>query len=58
MCYMISIPIWLFIILLFVTSITLVVLVSTIISYAIYCKRKDNAIRKEIDRKYGTRNKK
>lgn len=58
MCYMISIPIWLFIILLFVTSITLVVLVSTIISYAIYCKRKDNAIRKEIDRKYGTRNEK
>lgn len=58
MCYMISIPIWLFIILLFVTSITLIVLVSTIISYAIYCKRKDNAIRKEIDRKYGTRNEK
>lgn len=56
MCYMISIPIWLFIILLFVTSITLIVLVSTIISYAIYCKRKNNAIRKEIDRKYGTRN--
>ena len=55
---MITIPIWLFIILLLVTSITLVVLVSAIISYAIYCKRKDNAIRKEIDRKYGTRNEK
>lgn len=52
---MISIPIWLFIILLLISGISIVIFVTLVIGYIIYCKRKDNAIRKEIERKYGSK---
>lgn len=52
---MISIPIWLFIILLLISGISIVIFVTFLVSYIIYCKRNDSEIRKEIDRKYGSK---
>ena len=51
---MINIPIWLFVILVTLSSILTLIVGISIISFVRYCSIRDKEIRKEIERKYGT----
>lgn len=51
---MITIPIWLFVILVTLSSILTLIVGISIISFIRYCSVRDREIRKEIEEKYGT----
>ena len=50
---MINIPIWLFVILVTLSSILVIIFVATIISYVAYCSYNNKVIEKQIKEKYG-----
>ena len=54
---MISIPIWLFLILLLIAGFTIIVFVGVLIGYITYCKECDKKKREVIEKQYGKRNK-
>ena len=51
---MISIPIWLFVIFVTVLGGSILLVIATLVSYAFYCKYRDNRTREVIEEKYGT----
>lgn len=51
---MINIPIWVFVILVTLSSILTLIIGISIISFIRYCSIRDKEIRKEIEKKYGT----